>query len=146
VSEGGRWIRRVGAGGTADEIAAELERRLAAVRASAQVLWGADADRAMHVAAIEHLAEYAAMLRALVERPAAAAEASEPTLARYLLKLELADGRWDLVERNLPERPRPGTLLDLCSCGAWQVRDSAFVFAATPRKPPYEYFVCQPAA
>ena len=136
----------MGADGTADEIAAELERRLAAVRASAQVLPGADADRAMHVSAIEHLAEYAAMLRGLVERPSAAPEASEPASARYLLKLELADGRWDLVESNLPERPGPGTLLNLSACGAWQVRGSAFVFAATPRKPPYEYFVCQPAA
>jgi len=100
----------------------------------------------MHVAAIEHLAEYAAMLRALVERPSAPPEASEPASARYLLKLELGDGRWDLVESNLPERPRPGTLLNLSACGAWQVRGSAFLFAAPPRKPPYEYFVCQPAA
>ncbi len=98
------------------------------------------------MAAIEHLAEYAAMLRALVERPSAAPEPAGPASARYLLKLELADGRWDLVERNLPERPRPGTLVNLSSCGAWQVRGSALVFAATPRKPPYEYFVCQPAA
>lgn len=146
MSEGGRWVKCVGAGGTADEIAAELERRLAAVRASAQVLAGAGADRAMHLGAIEHLAEYAAMLRGLVERPSAAPEARDPTSARYLLKLELGDGRWDLVESNLPERPRPGALLNLSACGAWQVRGSAFVFAATPRKPPYEYFVCQPAA
>jgi hypothetical protein len=123
------------------EIAAELEQRLALLRASAEAGIAGEEDRQQHLAAIAHLADYAALLRTTAAADHAATDAD-----RYLLKLELADGRWDLIERPLPARPHPGLVLDLAACGAWQVKGAQFVRALPMTKPAYEFFVCAPAA
>jgi hypothetical protein len=39
----------------------------------------------------------------------------------YALKLELADGRWDVAESELASTPQPGDVLNLAS-GRWCVR------------------------
>jgi hypothetical protein len=96
----------------------------------------ADSDvsgRSRHAEAIDHLADYVNLLR----------EATE-TMARYPLKLELADGRWDVAESSLAARPRIGDWLSLPN-GNWRVRGSQYVRPGVAGKPEREYIVCAPA-
>jgi hypothetical protein len=60
----------------------------------------------------------------------------------YSLKLEFPDGRWSVDEKQLPERPRVGELVEH---GAWwRVRDIVTVPVRMARKPDREFFVCRP--
>ena len=95
------------------------------------------ADRDMsggsqHAQAIQHVAAYVNLLR----------EATE-TLVCYPLKLELADGRWDVAESSLPAKPRLGDWLALPD-GNWRVCGSQRIHPSVPdeRKPEREYIVC----
>jgi hypothetical protein len=58
------------------------------------------------------VAEYAALLRQGAEatRGTSALEIAETH--GYMLKLELPDGRWDLIETQLPAPPPPVTAQD----------------------------------
>lgn len=132
-------------GQSPQEIAGELQGRLAALRASALSGLDSDKQRAQHLAAIDHLAEYALLLRAATESAAYSALDSGNS-RRYLMKLELPDGSWDLIEKQLPLRPEHGSLIDLAADGAWQVRSIQLVEAKPAGKPPYELFVCALAA
>ena len=59
----------------------------------------------------------------------------------YAFKLELPDGRWNVDEKRLPERPRVGEIVEF---GAWwQVRGVQRVRTPVRRKPDRELFVCK---
>jgi len=88
--------------------------------------------RLRHAEAIEHLADYVNLLHQATQ------------LTSYPLKLEFADGRWDVAESSLPARPRLGDWLSLPS-GSWYVRGSQYVRPSVAGKPEREYLVCAPA-
>ena len=59
----------------------------------------------------------------------------------YAFKLELPDGRWDVDEKRLAERPRVGEIVEF---GAWwQVQGVQRVKTPIRRKPDRELFVCR---
>lgn len=59
----------------------------------------------------------------------------------YAFKLELPDGRWDLDEKRLTERPRVGEIVEF---GAWwQVKGVQRVRTPVRHKPDRELFVCR---
>ena len=91
-----------------------------------------DMSEGSHAQAIQHVAAYVNLLR----------EATE-TLVCYPLKLELADGRWDVAESSLPAKPRIGDWLALPD-GNWRVCGSQRIRPSVPdeRKPEREYIVC----
>ena len=64
--------------------------------------------------------------------------------ARYTFKLELADGRWDVAEQELPAVPRVGDVVRLAD-GEWKVHGTQVVRPRPRQKPPCEFFVCAPA-
>jgi hypothetical protein len=92
-----------------------------------------DPDRWRHAQAIDHLADYVNMLRTAGEGPTS-----------YPLKLELADGRWDVTESCFPVKPRIGDRVSLAS-GNWRVRGSQFIRPSVAGKPEREFIVCAPA-
>jgi len=93
-----------------------------------------DEERERREEAIDRLGRYADLLR----------EATAAALARYSFKLEFADGRWDIVEKEFPEAPTVGELVDLEDGECWRIRRSQVVHARPAGKPPREYFVCAP--
>jgi hypothetical protein len=93
-------------------------------------------ERLRRAEAIERFGQYVDLLR----------EATAEQLARYSFKLEFADGRWTLEEKELPALPQIGELVELADGRRWQVRGSQLVPARPSGKPPREFFVCAPAA
>ena len=93
-------------------------------------------ERLRRAEAIERFGQYIELLR----------EATTEELERYSFKLEFADGRWTLAEKELPALPKIGELVELADGGRWQVRGSQLVPARPSGKPPREFFVCAPAA
>jgi hypothetical protein len=92
-----------------------------------------DNDRSRHAQAIDHLTDYVKLLRT-----------SGESTARYPLKLEFADGRWDVAESSFPMKPRIGDRLSLPS-GNWCVRGSQYIRPCVAGKPELEFIVCAPA-
>jgi hypothetical protein len=92
-------------------------------------------DRPRRRAAIDGFVRYAQLLRE-------AASGSRP--ARYSFKLEFPDGRWDLLEQELPNEPRVGDLVWFDGA-PWQILGHETV----PRRPspdrPHEFLACAPA-
>ena len=62
----------------------------------------------------------------------------------YALKLELADGRWDVAESELASTPHAGDVLNLAS-GRWCVRGTQVVHPSGSSKPAREFLVCAQA-
>ena len=93
-----------------------------------------DEERERRGEAIDRLGRYADLLR----------EATAAALARYSFKLEFADGRWDIAEKEFPEAPTVGELVDFEDGECWRIRRSQVVHARPAGKPPREYFVCAP--
>jgi hypothetical protein len=93
-------------------------------------------ERVRRAEAIERFGQYVDLLR----------EATAEALSRYSFKLEFADGRWTLAEKELPALPQIGELVELADGRRWQVRGSQLVPARPAGKPPREFFVCAPAA
>jgi hypothetical protein len=120
--------RAAAAHSNADLLSRALARSRDALRADSDA-----SESARHAQALEHLADYVNLLR----------EATE-TIACYPLKLELADGRWDVAESSLSAKPRIGDRLTLPS-GNWRVRGSQHVRPSIASKPEREYIVCAPA-
>jgi hypothetical protein len=132
---------------TPEEIAAELEWRLTELRASVEGGLLGEEERGAHLAALDYLAAYVGLLRASGEAWSPASALAVAGSGRYLLKLELPDGRWDLVETPaLAAPPTLGSVIELVVYGAWQVRGSEVVKPWPPNKPAYAFFVCAPAA
>jgi hypothetical protein len=114
--------RAAAAHSNADLLARALDRsRRAALAEPSEV------DSSRHVQAIDHLADYVRLLR--------------ETTFRYALKLELADGRWDVAEGSFTAKPQLGDLLTLPD-GEWCVRGSQFVYPSVAGKPAREFIVC----
>jgi hypothetical protein len=138
-------------GPSPQKTATEIEARLTALRAvalqpSALAATGDEDTVRAHLAAIEHLAAYAALLRRSAEPTGRRLGSGLAQCGRYLLKLELPDGRWYLVEARLDLPPSLGSVIDVTSLGAWEVRRSELVKSKPSRKSPREFFVCAPAA
>jgi hypothetical protein len=64
----------------------------------------------------------------------------------YWFKLQFADRRWSVQEKDLPAPPATGDRVDLGADGIWQVCGSESVHVRPAGKPPREFFVCAPAA
>jgi hypothetical protein len=95
-----------------------------------------DGTRARRAEAMAQIARY-------VELLGEAMHGDKP--ARYTLKLEFPDGRWDLIEQELPSEPRAGDLVWL-EQAPWQVVGSHMVRPRPSHKPEYAVFACSPAA
>ena len=99
------------------------------------------AERSRQSRAIDDLAGYVDLLRETTE---AKLEIRSPATVSYTLKLELADGRWDIAESNLVSKPRVGDLVSLEGC-MWRVLGSQFVRPSVAAgKLAREFFVCAP--
>jgi hypothetical protein len=98
------------------------------------------AERSRHSMAIDDLAGYVDLLRETTETTF---ETSSSATVSYTLKLEFADGRWDIAESDLARKPRVGDLLSL-EGALWRVRGSQVVRPSVAAKLAREFFVCAP--
>jgi hypothetical protein len=115
---------------------AEALERLAAQGRDHLSDLSAEEERPRRRAAIDGFFKYAQLLRE-------AASSARP--ARYSFKLEFPDGRWDLLEQELPSEPRVGDLVWFDG-EPWQILGHETV----PRRPsaanPHQFLACAPAA
>jgi hypothetical protein len=108
-----------------------------------------DEQRSRHEQAIEQMANYVSMLRDTTTTSASLAAAYGPDgrLRRpFSFKLEFADGRWNVDEKELEAAPQIGDIISFDDGRPWRVRASTLVRARPARKPVREFFVCAPAA
>jgi hypothetical protein len=108
-----------------------------------------EGERSRHEQAIEQMENYVSMLRDTTTTSAALAAAYGPDgrLRRpFSFKLEFADGRWDVDEKELDATPQIGDIISFDDGLSWRVRASQFVRARPSRKPVREFFVCAPVA
>ena len=99
--------------------------------------------------AIEQMATYVSMLRDTSTPSASLAAAYGPDGRRrrpFSFKLEFADGRWNVDEKELDAAPQVGDIVSFEDGRPWRVSASQFVRARPTRKPVREFFVCAPAA
>jgi hypothetical protein len=109
----------------------QLDKMLAANRGQLAAM--SDDERMRHEAALDHLDSYLALLR----------DATAANAGRFYLKLEYADGRWDIAEEELPAKPQRGDVVFSAS-NHWRVRGTQTVPVRPPGKPPREFFICAP--
>jgi len=106
-----------------------------------------EGERSRHEQAIEQMANYVSMLRDTTTTSEALAAAYGPDgrLRRpFSFKLEFADGRWNIDEKELETTPQIGDVISFGDGLSWRVRASQFVRARPARKPVREFFVCAP--
>lgn len=106
-------------------------------------------QRSCHEEAIEQTANYVSVLRDTLMTSAALAAAYGPNrrLRRlFAFKLEFADGRWNIDEKELDATPQIGDIISFDDGLSWRIRTSQFVRARPSRKPVRELFVCAPVA
>lgn len=116
----------------------ELSSRLSARRH--ELAAAVDADEQSHAAAA--VAAFDAYV-SLLEMAAPIELASTPDCRQtMMLKLELADGRWDVAEGELDTPPRVGDTLLLADGRVSRVREIQTVLSGRSRKPPREVVVC----
>jgi hypothetical protein len=104
-------------------------------------------QRARHEQAIEQMAAYVSMLRDTSTPSASLAAAYGPDGRRrrpFSFKLEFADGRWNVDEKELEAAPQVGDIVSFNDGRPWRVSASQFVRARPTRKPVREFFVCAP--
>ena len=91
--------------------------------------------RSRHEQAIEQMATYVSMYGpdGRLRRP-------------FSFKLEFADGRWNVDEKELDVAPQVGDIISFGDGPPWRVRASQLVRARPAQKPVREFFVCAPAA
>ena len=95
------------------------------------------------------MATYVSMLRDTTTPSASLAAAYGPNGRRrspFAFKLEFADGRWSVDEKELEAAPQVGDIVSFEDGRPWRVSASQFVRARPTRKPTREFFVCAPAA
>jgi hypothetical protein len=95
-----------------------------------------DGSRTRRADAMEQIARYVQLL-------GEATQGQAPI--RFRLKLEFPDGRWDLIEQELPKEPRAGDLVWVDQA-PWQVVGHQLVNPRPSQKPAYHVFACAPAA
>ncbi len=106
-------------------------------------------QRSRREQAIEQMATYVSMLRDTSTPSASLAAAYGPDGRRrrpFTFKLEFADGRWSVDEKELETAPQVGDIISFEDGRRWRVSASQFVRARPTRKPTREFFVCAPAA
>jgi hypothetical protein len=106
-------------------------------------------QRSRREQAIEQMATYVSMLRDTSTPSASLATAFGPDGRRrrpFSFKLEFADGRWNIDEKELEAAPQIGDIVSFGDGRPWRVSASQFVRARPTRKPTREFFVCAPAA
>ena len=91
-------------------------------------------ERARRAEAIDRFAQYVDLFQ----------QATVAALARYSFKLEFADGRWDLAEKELPATPHIGEFVEFAPGDRWRIHSSQLVRPRPPSKPVRELFVCAP--
>jgi hypothetical protein len=109
---------------------------------------GDDGRLAHHRAALDHFANYVALLGD-TNRPPVTAVGTPPRAqppAHYWLKLELPDGRWTVDYRPLDSVPSVGDIIELDTARSWRVRSLQLVAPQPSNEPLREYLVCAPAA
>ena len=116
----------------------ELSRRLAARRH--ELAAGPDVHETSHAtAAVAAFDAYVSLL----ELAAPIELTSLPACPRtMMLKLEFADGRWDVAEGELEELPQVGDTLLLADGRMSRVREIQTVLSGRSRKPPRDVVVC----
>ena len=65
---------------------------------------------------------------------------------RYSFKLVFPDGRWSVGEKQLPDPPSQGDVVDFDGYGDWRIEGQQRVGVRPAGKAPREFFVCAPAA
>ena len=104
-------------------------------------------QRSRHEQAIEQMDTYVSMLRDTTTTSASLAAAYGPDGRRrrpFSFKLEFADGRWNVDEKELETAPQVGDIVSFEDGRPWRVSASQFVRARPTRKPTREFFVCAP--
>ena len=104
-------------------------------------------QRSRHEQAIEQMDTYVSMLRDTTTTSASLAAAYGPDGRRrrpFSFKLEFADGRWNVDEKELETAPQVGDIVSFDDGRPWRVSASQFVRARPTRKPTREFFVCAP--
>jgi hypothetical protein len=98
--------------------------------------------------AIEQMATYVSMLRdTTTSASLAAAYGPDGRLRQHFsFKLEFADGRWNVDEKDLDTAPQIGDIISFDDGRPWRVSASQLVRARPTRKPVREFFVCAPIA
>ena len=66
--------------------------------------------------------------------------------ALYTFKLVFPDGRWWVGEKQLPDPPSQGDVVDFDGYGDWRIEGQQRVGVRPAGKAPREFFVCAPAA
>ena len=97
--------------------------------------------------AIEQMGAYVSMLRDTTTPSASLAAAYGPDGRRrrpFSFKLEFADGRWNVDEKELEAAPQVGDIVSFDDGRPWRVSASQFVRARPMRKQAREFFVCAP--
>ena len=61
-------------------------------------------------------------------------------------KLVFPDGRWSVGEKQLPDPPSQGDVVDFDGYGDWRIEGQQRVGVRPAGKAPREFFVCAPAA
>ena len=115
---------------------AEALERLAAQGRDHLSDLSAEDERPRRRAAIDGFFKYAQLLRE-------AASGARP--ARYSFKLEFPDGRWDLLEQELPTEPRVGDLVWFDG-EPWQILGHETVARRPSAANPHQFLACAPAA
>jgi hypothetical protein len=115
----------------------EVDRITRAADQIEKVVAGRQAGEGPDPEALAHLASYVTLLRTNVASNA---------FVRCLFKLELADGRWDVAEHELPATPAVGDEVLLDAKGTWRVDSTELVVRARGPKEPHRLFVCTLAA
>jgi hypothetical protein len=110
----------------------ELGRRLAARRAE---LSAASDVPSSHADAVEQMDAYVTLLRKAGPTTAALRR-------RMMLKVELDDGRWDVLEEEMLELPSVGDDVLLSDGRMSRVREILTVAAGARSKPPWQFVVC----
>jgi hypothetical protein len=119
--------------------AAALERALVASRRELLEIVGED-DRRRRADALAHIEGYTALLRLPT------AQGMDRDSELYSFKLVFPDGRWSVGEKELPNPPHQGDVVDFDGFGGWRVEGQQLVGVRPAGKPPREFFVCAPAA
>jgi hypothetical protein len=103
-----------------------------------------DDQRSRHEQAIEQMENYVAMLR---DTSLAGGYGPSGRARRaFSFKLEFADGRWNVDEKELEATPRVGDIVSFDDGKSWCVLASEFVRALPAHKPMREFYVCAPVA
>ena len=126
----------------ADELEAALVDRRADLAGVAD-----ESERLRMTDAVEHLLSYVGLLRAApadTRTPSGSPDEREYEPRTFAFKLEFADGRWDVDEKQLLSAPRFGETFSFDDDRHWRVYTSKILRARPAHKRAREVFICAP--